>query len=108
MIPILLLLSPLVWEFYLAWLLVPILTVIAWLGSRPLPAVEQMGLAALLVLAWFLMQYDTTETYSRPGWPVPLMSLGLYANLIVLGCALRLLGGRDAGNAAARAEMVGA
>lgn len=108
MIPLFLLLSPLVWEFYLAWLLVPILTVAAWLGSRPLPAVEQIGLVAFLALAWALMQYDTTETYTRPGWPVPLMSLGLYANVIILGCCLRLLGRRDAQGAQPPAETAAA
>ncbi len=92
MIPLMLLLSPLVWEFYLAWLLLPFFAMMAWLGERPMPAKAQVILVVLLALAWILMQYDTTDTYHRPGWPVALMSLGLYADVVLLGCALGLLG----------------
>lgn len=94
MVPLMLLAAPLVWEFYLAWLLVPLLVAAAWLGSRPLRAGTQAAAAALLAAAWILLQYDTTDTYHRPGWPVALMSLGLYANVLVLACGLLLLGRR--------------
>jgi Glycosyltransferase family 87 len=92
MIPLMLLLAPLVWEFYFAWLLLPFFAMMAWLGERPMPAREQMVLVALLGFAWILMQYDTTDTYRRPGWPVVLMSLGLLADVVILGCGLGLLG----------------
>jgi Glycosyltransferase family 87 len=92
MIPLMLLLAPLVWEFYLAWLVVPLFAMMAWLVERPMRPRGQMLLVGLLALAWVLMQYDTTDTYHRAGWPAALMSLGLYADLLLLGCALGLLG----------------
>jgi hypothetical protein len=91
MIPLMLLVAPLVWEFYLAWLIVPFTVALAWLADRPLPRGVQMTLVVVLSSAWLLVQSDTVDTYARPSWPVALMSLGLLANALVLSATLALL-----------------
>jgi hypothetical protein len=91
-IPIMLLVAPLVWEFYLMWLILTIHVILAVLNGRSLTALGQIAVVATLASSWALMQLDTTDTYRLPGWPVPLMSLGLYAVVLVFGCCLYLLG----------------
>jgi hypothetical protein len=90
-VPLMLLAAPLVWEFYLTWLIPTIHVLLVVLSSRSLTARGQVGVAGTLAVSWALMQLDTTDTYRLPGWPVPLMSLGLYAVVLVFGCSLYLL-----------------
>jgi hypothetical protein len=102
-LPLMLLAAPLVWEFYLMWLIPTIHILVVALSGRPLTARGQIGVTGVLALSWALMQFDTTDTYRLPGWPVPLMSLGLYAVVLVFGCCLYLLG-QTARVSAARSE----
>jgi hypothetical protein len=91
MVPLMLLVAPLVWEFYLAWLIPTIFVLMVVLGDRPVAARGQVAVVAALVVAWVFLQLGTTDLYRTPGWPVPLMSLGLYATVLVLACSLYLL-----------------
>jgi alpha-1,2-mannosyltransferase len=100
MVPVMLLVAPLVWAFYLAWLLVPIYVLLVLLAFRPLSGTVQGAVLGCLGAAWLLMQVDTSVVYRIEGWPVPLMSLGLYATLLVFAASLVVLGKmspRDAG-----------
>ncbi len=92
MVPLMLLVAPLVWAFYLAWLLVPIYVILVILAFRPLPGRVQGAILGCLAGAWLLMQVDTSVVYRIEGWPVPLMSLGLYATVLVFAASLLLLG----------------
>lgn len=99
MIPLMLLIAPLVWEFYLLWLLVTYHVVFAVLAAWRLPRRAHGIVVSMVAFSWMLVQFDTTEVYRLPGWPVALMSLGLYATVLTFGCCLYLLGRVYAGPA---------
>jgi hypothetical protein len=86
-----LLVAPLVWEFYLAWLIPTIFVLMVVLSSRPVAPRGQVAVVAALGVTWVFLQLDTTDVYRTPDWPVPLMSLGLYATTVVFACCLYVL-----------------
>jgi hypothetical protein len=91
MIPLMLLMAPLVWEFYLVWMLVTYHVLLAVLAGCPLPRRAHYAVVSMMALSWMMTQFDTTDVYRLPGWPIALMSLGLYATVLVYACCLSLL-----------------
>jgi hypothetical protein len=89
-IALMLLAVPLVWEHYLMWLIIPMYMILDGLANRVLETRWQIGLLLAFAASWYFLQ-DGPNYYATPNWPVLLMSLGLYATLMIFVSLLYLL-----------------
>lgn len=90
-VSVMLVVSPLVWDFYELWLILPIAAILNALTARQLPASAEIGLALGMGISWVLLQIEIGNLPPPPQTPVMLMSLYLYAALIVCSSACYLL-----------------
>ncbi len=81
-IPTMLLITPLVWDHYLMWLIIPMYLILHSLANRACLPLAQVFLLASFSTSWIFLQYGRSW-YAMSNYPVGLMSLGLYATLIV-------------------------
>lgn len=90
LVALMLLVVPLVWEHYLMWLIIPLFVILNALANRALTARAQVCLISAFVVSWLFLQYGP-NFYALPNWPVLLMSLGLYATVLIYSSLLYLL-----------------
>jgi hypothetical protein len=79
---LMLLILPRMWEHYLMWLILPLYLILNALANRQIPWFAQIGVVVLFALSVPLSQ-DAPGFFTQPNFPPALVSLGLFATVLV-------------------------